>query len=100
MENCLDRSLVLAEGAGILASDVLIPNDRVLADVSLEESLAGLARQRGLSLKMLGDLYVEVVLDATGGRKSEAARVLGINRRTLYRREERRSKVAADQCAA
>ncbi|MDA8592350.1 helix-turn-helix domain-containing protein [Planctomycetota bacterium] len=28
-------------------------------------------------------------MEATGGRKSEAAELLGMNRRTLYRRDER-----------
>jgi len=54
--------------------------------------IAQLARQRGMTLGELGDCYVEAVLEASNGRKSEAARVLGVNRRTLYRREERREE--------
>jgi two-component system response regulator HydG len=100
LESCLERSLALAEGVEIKASEVLIPDDRIRADGSLEESVVGLARQRGLSLEVLEDLYIEAVLEATGGRKSEAARVLGVNRRTLYRREERRQKEAAEGGAA
>lgn len=33
--------------------------------------------------------YVERVLDATGGNKTQAAKVLGLDRRTLYRKLER-----------
>ncbi len=96
LQNCLERSLALADGSEIHASDILIPDDPMQGDGSLEESIAQLARQRGLSLSELGDLYVEAVLEATNGRKSEAARILGVNRRTLYRREERRAREEAD----
>jgi DNA-binding NtrC family response regulator len=44
-----------------------------------------------LSLRELEDLYIDAVLAGTGGNKVQAARILGINRRTLYRRAERRA---------
>ena len=47
-------------------------------------SLSEAARQ-GLSLRELVDLYIEEVLERNGGRKSEAARALGICRKTIYR---------------
>ena len=31
--------------------------------------------------------YIQFVLEKTGGRKDKAAKILGINRRTLYRKE-------------
>ncbi len=43
-----------------------------------------------LSLQELEDRYVEAVLRLTGGNKVRAAEILGIHRRTLYRRAERR----------
>jgi DNA-binding NtrC family response regulator len=58
---------------------------------SLEETILQLAQEQRLTLHELGDLYVDRVLESTQGRKSEAARILGVNRRTLYRREERKS---------
>ena len=45
-----------------------------------------------MTLHDLSDLYVEAALEVAQGRKSEAARLLGVNRRTLYRREERRAQ--------
>jgi DNA-binding NtrC family response regulator len=48
------------------------------------------AIDRRLTLRELEDIYVDEVLAATGGNKVQAARILGINRRTLYRRGERR----------
>ena len=35
------------------------------------------------------DWYIDEVLRATSGNKVQAARILGINRRTLYRSGER-----------
>lgn len=43
-----------------------------------------------LSLRELEDRYVDSVLGLTGGNKVRAAEILGIDRRTLYRRERRR----------
>jgi DNA-binding NtrC family response regulator len=31
--------------------------------------------------------YIKFVLEKTGGRKEKAAQILGVNRRTLYRKE-------------
>ena len=39
-----------------------------------------------MTLRELGDLYIERILALAGGNKVRAARTLGINRRTLYRR--------------
>ncbi|MDP6979579.1 MAG: response regulator [Myxococcota bacterium] len=39
-----------------------------------------------MSLNALADLYTMKVLEHTGGNKARAAKILGINRRTLYRR--------------
>ena len=38
------------------------------------------------SLRQLEDEYIRVVLELTGGNRNRAARILGIDRRTLYRR--------------
>ena len=42
------------------------------------------------TLRELEDAYIRRVLDHNGGNKEKAARVLGVNRRTLYRRMGKR----------
>ena len=40
------------------------------------------------TLEQVRDAYVELILEKTKGKKTAAARILGINRRTLYRRKK------------
>lgn len=51
--------------------------------------LVRIALEQRLTVRDLTDAYIDAALEATHGRKSEAARILGMNRRTLYRREEK-----------
>ena len=39
------------------------------------------------TLEEIEKRYFKFVLDKTGGRKEKAAQILGVNRRTLYRKE-------------
>ena len=44
-------------------------------------------RAAKITLRQLEDMYIEQMLGSTGGKKGEAARLLGIDRKTLYRRD-------------
>jgi DNA-binding NtrC family response regulator len=50
------------------------------------------AAQRRLSLDEVQELYTEEVLNLTGGNKVQAAKILGVDRKTLYRRAERNAR--------
>jgi DNA-binding protein Fis len=51
--------------------------------------------EKQMSLRELSDLYTARILESVHGNKVRAARILGINRRTLYRRDESRQSEAA-----
>ena len=99
LENCIERALAIRESSEIQASDLLIPSDPAGAASDLQELLLRLALERRMSVRDLTDAYIAAALETAEGRKSEAARLLGMNRRTLYRREERHdgSESAVDE---
>jgi two-component system response regulator AtoC len=99
LENCIERALALASSQEILANDILIPEDPVASDGSIQEMLLRIALEQRITVRSLTDAYIDAALEATHGRKSEAARILGMNRRTLYRREENSDSSARRQDA-
>ncbi len=91
LENCIERALALADSHEIRADDILLSTDEIRSvDGSLEDALVRMALERRVTLKAFSDAYVDAALEAAHGRKAEAAELLDVNRRTLYRREERR----------
>jgi two-component system response regulator PilR (NtrC family)/two-component system response regulator HydG len=88
LENVIERALALCDGAEIGVADLPIEKEGD-AQVSDAVSLVQEALDRQLKLAELEDLYIDRVLEHTRGNKVHAARILGINRRTLYRRGER-----------
>jgi DNA-binding NtrC family response regulator len=95
LENCIERALALVESHEIRTDDILLSTDESQAgDGSLQDTLARMALERRVTLKELSDAYVDAALEAAHGRKAEAAELLNVNRRTLYRREERRLRAA------
>jgi len=95
LENVVERTLALSDAdllnVGDLQLDIVsdepvaVPRDPN-SGVGLVQALADAARN-GLTLRALEDLYIEQMLLVTGGKKGEAARLLGIDRKTLYRRD-------------
>jgi DNA-binding NtrC family response regulator len=53
------------------------------------------ALEQRVTLHQLSEAYIDAALEAANGRKSAAAKLLDVNRRTLYRREERLRRAAA-----
>jgi two-component system response regulator HydG len=86
LENCIERAVALA------AYDHLTPDDlpaRVRAYVPEQFVIEGDRSEDLIPLADLERKYIQRVMNAVGGNKSKAARVLGIDRRTLYRMFER-----------
>lgn len=82
LENIVERAVVLTRGPEIEAKD-LPSSGEGSVESFFESNNAG-------SLPTLEEIekrYFKFILDKTGGRKEKAAQILGVNRRTLYRKE-------------
>ena len=83
LENVVRRAALEAKAAGAGAVDA--PHLGLLT-ASDPEGLLASASARGWTLRRLSDAYVDLVLAEAGGNVAEAARRLGIARKTLYER--------------
>lgn len=91
LENLVERGVVLAKGEWIEASD--LPS---VGPVDESEEVFAGAAQKLVPLEELEKRYIRFVLEKTGGKKEKAAQILGISRRTLYRKEREFGWVADD----
>jgi two-component system response regulator AtoC len=84
LANTIERAVIFATGKQLEVGDLPAP---IRAAVSV-----GRNRQRPRSLAEVEAEYLEETLEATGGNKAAAARILGISRKNLYERLERLAK--------
>jgi DNA-binding NtrC family response regulator len=96
LENALERALALTDAEEIGPEDLPLPGERCRGEGPPSETFLRSAAQRGLSLRDVEDLYIEEILGRTGGNKVRAAKLLGIDRKTLYRRSERGARHGQD----
>ena len=90
LENIVERSLALCTTAELSADDLVLPQgESDVQSTGCDDDPLAFAVDRGMTLRELEDLYTSRVLEHTDGNKLQAAKLLGINRRTLYRREGR-----------
>ncbi|HTL11494.1 MAG TPA: sigma-54 dependent transcriptional regulator [Bdellovibrionota bacterium] len=81
LENVIERAVVLCTGTLIDDGDIPSP------EVANAETFFGAATGDFPTVTQLEERYIRLVLEKTGGKKDQAAQILGINRRTLYRKE-------------
>lgn len=81
LENVVERAVVLCNSTSIDASDLPDPEA-----ANPQRAIQGMI-QDFPTLTQLEERYIQAVLQKTAGRKDKAAHMLGINRRTLYRKE-------------
>lgn len=81
LENAIERAVVLCK------SDFIDEQDFNAPDAVKTEDFYGNATTDMPTLNDLEKRYIRFVLDKTGSRKDTVAQILGINRRTLYRKE-------------
>lgn len=90
LENMVERLVVLSRSPQIDTSD--IPE----MDQTPSEQFFGRATEDSPTLVDLEKRYIRLIMEKTGGKKEKAAQILGINRRTLYRKEREYGFVADD----
>jgi two-component system response regulator AtoC len=93
LENVIERALALSDAETLGPDDVPLPGAPAPPAPGGEDFLAAAAAHH-MTLHELGERYTEQVLRTTGGNKVQAARILGIDRKTLYRRAEREARAA------
>lgn len=91
LENLVERLVVLSKNPTIQASDIPAGEEGNF------ESFLGQNASHLPTLEELEKRYIGMVLERTGSRKEKAAQILGINRRTLYRKEREYGYVTEDQ---
>ncbi len=82
LENAIERAIVLAEGVSINETDIYSEETESFSPM-IEDIF-----NCGYSLRDLEREYIKHVLTRTGNKKEIATRILGIDRKTLYRKEK------------
>jgi transcriptional regulator with PAS, ATPase and Fis domain len=81
LRNVLERAITFRPGAAIALEDL----PAVIATRERDELLVSGAQQ-DVPLRDVERSYILMVLERTGGNKSRAAEILGLDRKTLYRK--------------
>ncbi|MDA2911480.1 sigma-54 dependent transcriptional regulator [Nitrospiraceae bacterium AH_259_D15_M11_P09] len=82
LENVIERAVTLARGEKIVPEDL----PPAIQGARGERRVIDEAEERALALHEMEKEYILRILEKTGGNKYQAAQVLGIDRKTLYRK--------------
>ena len=82
LESVIERAVTLSHAREILPGHLPAEVQRVGRSTQIGSNYV----ERAKTLKQVEKDYIRLILDEADGNHSKAARILGINRRTLYRR--------------
>jgi len=82
LENVIERAVTLARGVKIMPEDL----PPAIRGARGERRVIDEAAERTLPLQAIEREYILRILEKTGGNKYQAAQMLGIDRKTLYRK--------------
>jgi two-component system, NtrC family, response regulator AtoC len=85
LENCMERAVTLCQLSEIGVEDL---PDKVRDYLRSQRVVPVADPEKMITLEELEHRYVHRVLSACNGNKTQAAKVLGVDRRTIYRRLE------------
>lgn len=83
LENTIERAVALARGAVLTVED--LPK-KIRESSSQTSAILENAKAKRLTLDELEQTYILEILRESGGNKSRAAEILGLDRKTLYRK--------------
>ena len=95
LENCMERAVALTRLDEITVDDL----PRKIVEHNAAKIIIDATSHDHITLDQMERRYVRQVLAAVGGNKTHAARILGIDRRSLYRRLEEPVGEHTDQTA-
>jgi transcriptional regulator with PAS, ATPase and Fis domain len=84
LQNQMERLVVSSDGNHTISPSDIHLDFNVLSDSSLD-----VLAEQNVSLEQIEKLYIHRILEKTRNNKSEAARILGINRKTLLEKRKR-----------
>ena len=96
LENVVERALTLSDSPEIGPEELPLEASGFTGPEDKARSLIADAVSRHITLRELEELYTGEIMKCTGGNKVRAAKILGIDRKTLYRRAERSGGGEAD----
>lgn len=82
LESVMERAVTLSHAKEILPVDLPVP----LQQVGSSTQILSTGLKRDKTLKQVEDEYIRLIFDKTHGNKYQTAEILGIDRKTLYRK--------------
>jgi two-component system response regulator HydG len=83
LRNCVERAVALTRFEEISVEDL---PDKIRVARSTDLVVAGNDPAELVPMEVIEERYIRHVLDAVGGHRTTAARILGLDRKTLYRK--------------